>query len=357
MKKIFLFTVALLSAITMKAQVVSETISATLQDGETTTVYYGTDALKTALNNAADGSIITLSSGTFARPDNIMKSVKIYGAGYEDDPITGVARTFLDGDIYMRGVEGVHLDNFYMEGVYVNGEVITYDAENDEQIEGVKLVKCRTTNIQMRENSDATIIRQCFVEGSILGNNTVASGFMVQNCYVSGEINGFNTESAIVVDHCILPAAGLTGRWGDVRQYHGPYYYKNTILNRYLTTGAVAVNCVGYADRLSNDGRNTVTNCYTDISNWEDLMGAIFADRQKDLNYMLTDNSAPRTWEVADPDTYKGDDGTVIGLAGGTYVWNKIPSTPRIISSTIDSKTVNGKLHVNIKAEARPVVE
>lgn len=357
MKELLLSLVALLGAIAVNAQVVSETISATLQNGETTTVYYGTDALKTALNNAADGDIITLSSGTFSTPGNITKSVKIYGAGYENDPVTGVARTFLDGGINMNGVEGVHVDNFYMEGLYVNGAVYIADAGSDELIEGVKLVKCRTTNIDIRENSDATIIRQCLVEGNIGGSNTVASGFMVQNCYVTGEISGFATESAIVVDHCILPAAGLTGRWGDVRQYHGPYYYKNTILNRYLTTGAVAVNCVGYADRLSNDGRNIITNCYTDIPNWEDLMGVIFTDGQKNLNYMLTDNSAPRTWEVADPETYKGDDGTAVGLAGGTYAWDKIPSTPRIISSSIDSKTVDGKLHVSIKAEAKPVVE
>ena len=147
MKKLLLSLVALLGAIAVNAQVVSETISATLQNGETTTVYYGTDALKTALNNAVDGSIITLSSGTFSTPGNITKSVKIYGAGYENDPVTGVARTFLDGGINMSGVEGVHVDNFYMEGLYVNGAVYIADAGSDELIEGVKLVKCRTTNI------------------------------------------------------------------------------------------------------------------------------------------------------------------------------------------------------------------
>ena len=58
MKKSFFLAVALSAMSAVNAQVVSDAISATLKKGDTTTVYYGTDALKTAMDNAADGSII-----------------------------------------------------------------------------------------------------------------------------------------------------------------------------------------------------------------------------------------------------------------------------------------------------------
>ena len=67
MKKFFLFTVALLGAITMKAQE-TDAMSATLQNGETTTVFYGFDSFKNAVEAAPDaGAMITLSPGAFSK--------------------------------------------------------------------------------------------------------------------------------------------------------------------------------------------------------------------------------------------------------------------------------------------------
>ena len=348
MKRLFLVAVGLTGILAVKAQVMSEAISATLQKGDTTTVYYGTDALKTAMDNAADGSIITLSSGSFAPPSNITSSVRIYGAGCEEDTITGVTRTYLSGGLVMNGVNGVHVDNFSMEGVYVNGD-FTINNADDDQIENVKLVKCRLGHVYFRENSAGIIMRQCDIEGNISGNSTVASALMVQNCYVSGEINGFNTSSSVVIDHCVLRAAD--GNYSDY--YHGPYVYKNSIINRFLGTGAVAVNCIGSQSFITNRNNNNAVGCYYDFKSW----GALFADGQDNLDYLLKSNSAPRSWVLTDPDTYKGDDGTPVGVTGGDYPWDMIPSTPRITSSSIASKTVDGKLHVVIKAEAKPVTE
>ena len=350
MKHLFSMAVALFMTATSFAQVVSEAISATLQRGESTTVYYGTDALKLALDDAEEGNIITLSSGTFSTPANFNKSVKIYGAGYEDDTLTGVARTFLAGGISMSGLDGQHPDNFYMEGVWINGDVNINKLEADTLIQGTKFVKCRMGTIRMKNNSDATIFRQCYIYGHIDGSSSIATGFIAQNCYITGRVQWFNTKSAVLVDHCILTA-------GDS---HGPYLFKNSIFTDrwpYLDLGATAFNCVGSMYYLSNDNQNTIVHCYTSYSNWGDFLGTIFADGQKNLNYTLDDTQIPRRWEIANPDVFIGDDGTAVGPAGGDYPWDKIPSTPRIISSKIGNKTVGGKLHVTVKAEARPVTE
>lgn len=347
MKHLFSMAVALFMTATSFAQVVSEAISATLQRGESTTVYYGTDALKQALENAEDGNIITLSSGTFSTPANFNKSVKIYGAGYEDDTLTGVARTFLAGGVTMDGLDGQHPDYFYMEGVWINGEVNINKLETDTLIQGTKFVKCQMGTFNMKSNSDATILRQCFINGHIHGNNAVATGFIVQNCYITNRVQWFDTKSAVLVDHCILPTD----------YSHGPYLYKNSFIFWSLDLGATAVNCVGDHRRISNNSQNTLVHCYTEYSNWGDYLGSIFSDGQKNLNYTLDGTSIPRRWEIADPETFMADDSTAVGPAGGSYPWDKIPSTPRIISSKIGNKTVGGKLHVTVKAEARPVTE
>ena len=64
--------------------------------------------------------------------------------------------------------------------------------------------------------------------------------------------------------------------------------------------------------------------------------------------------AANKTFALKYPDKYLGEDGSQIGLYGGLYPWNKIPSTPRIIASEIDAKTsAEGKLKVNITVEAQ----
>lgn len=352
MKKFFLFTVALLGAMMVNAQQ-TEATTATLQAGDVSKVFYGIDAFKTALTEAQDGSIITLSSGTFNVPASLGRSVKIYGAGMEDDAATGISKTTLRGNISINGVDGVQTDNIYMEGLYVEGNIYI-SSTDDDQMENLKVVKCRFAGLDCRENSNHFIFRQCKVDGGMGGNNSVATGMMIQNCWVAGAIRGFANESTLVVDHCILAGnrdADYSSNW------NGPYYFKNTIMYasgsgyycNAISDGGVVINCLS---RFTRGGVITKVNCYE-----EKAWGDFFADGQSNGDFYLTGTTTPRTWVLAAPETYVGDDGTQIGPAGGEYPWDIIPSTPRITQSTIASKTVNGKLSISIKAEARPVVE
>lgn len=179
-EKLLLSLVALLGAIAVNAQQ-TEATTATLQTGDVSKVFYGIDAFKTALTEAQDGSIITLSSGVFNVPSNLDKSVKIYGAGMEDDAETGIVKTTLNGVININGVDGVQTDNIYMEGIYVNGNIYIA-ATDDDQIENFKVVKCRFAGLDCRENSNRFIFRQCRINGGMGGNNSVATGMMIQNC-------------------------------------------------------------------------------------------------------------------------------------------------------------------------------
>lgn len=341
MKKILVSFIALVGALTASAQV-TEQLTATLQSGATTTVFYGNDGLKSAIAAAVNNDIITLSSGVFNNPGTIAKPVKIYGAGFEDDAATGVKLTRVEGTLTLSNEEKL-LDGFYIEGVWINGDI---NSGNQTAMNNLKVVKCRLGHVTFNAETSQVILRQNYIQGNVgTGNSAKVTGLMLQNCYINGEISStFNSESGIVVDHCILTARdGSSSDW-----YHGPWYYTNTVINRFIRPGGVCYNCIGAQHFIERCG--TFANCYYNYVNWATLFG----DEQNNLDYLK--NGEPRSFTIAD--TYVGTDGTVVGLNGGTYKWDKIPSTPRIISSVIDSKTsADGKLKVTIKAEARPVTE
>ncbi len=344
MKKFFLFTVALLGAITMKAQE-TDVMSATLQSGETTTVYSGADAFKNALAAAEDGSVITLSSGIFNDPGVFAKSVKVYGAGFQNDEETGVKSTrVLSGVQIRKDDEGKFHDNLRLEGIWFTGGVSIEKVEG-EILTGLQVVKCHTGGIDFNGATQSTLLLQSYIEGALNGRGQTASNLLVQNCYVAQHVSDFGGASNVLVDHCILARDNS----GAYDQYHGPYTYRYTIIDIYLKAGATANYCLGYEGYFTYKAAATSSNCYYQ-RNWETL----FKDGQGNLRYTLTDTNTPRTWEFAEPDKFLGDDGTPVGVTGGDYPWNPIPSTPRIVSSSIDSKSVAGKLKVNIKAEARP---
>ncbi|MBR1687217.1 MAG: hypothetical protein IJ710_01650 [Prevotella sp.] len=343
MKKIFIAIVALVSSVAASAQV-TEQLTATLQVGEQTTVFYGNNGFASAVAAAEDNAIITLSSGYFNNPGRISKPLKVYGAGFETDTITGIAPTQVSGSITFDNTDAHVVDGFYLEGIYMDGSI---GQANNTAMNNLKVVKCRFTGISFGAESSQIILRQCKIEGGVNAiNSAKVTGLMIQNSYVTDAIGeGFSTESGIVVDHCILTARD--GNSTDL--YHGPWYYTNTIINRFIRQGGVCYNCVGSKNFIERCG--TFANCYY-ITAW----GTLFADGQNNIDYLK--DSKPRSWELAAPTTYVGTDGTPVGPAGGSYAWNKIPSTPRIIQSSIGAQTsADGKLNISIKAEARPVVE
>ena len=91
MKKLFVtLMVALMSAAMSFGQ---NTLVATLTHKSDIKAFYGINALQQAHAAAADGDIITLSSGTF-QAINITKGVTIRGAGMGNDNPTRIINDF-----------------------------------------------------------------------------------------------------------------------------------------------------------------------------------------------------------------------------------------------------------------------
>ena len=79
MKKFYCSLVALMAATLSYAQ---SSLLATLSHEGTISTFYGAGALRAAHAAAADGDIITLSSGSFVSTD-ITKGITLRGAGME----------------------------------------------------------------------------------------------------------------------------------------------------------------------------------------------------------------------------------------------------------------------------------
>ena len=343
MKKFLLSLMALVGTIAAIAQI-SDGVSATLQNGETTSVFYGYDSFKDAVAAAPEeGSVITLSPGAFSNPGAITKSMKIYGAGFEKDASNNISETRVNGDLTITST-----DEFSpvvrIEGIYYTGQAVI---NGTQLVANTEIIKCSFGYFYNRAETNNIIIRQCYIRNWVNGQDKKTTAFVVANCWLRGMEPNFAAGSQVSVDHCII-----VDSWDS----QGPYFYTNNIINpaHYyrFSAGATCYNNVCSNNKLDVGGNNVCEGNY-DQSLWTDCK-TLFADGQDNWDY-ATEDGTPRTWELANPDTYVGTDGTPCGVTGGNFPWNPIPSTPRIISTSVDSKSEPGKLKVSIKAEARPL--
>ena len=330
MKKILLSIVALCCTVVAGAQSTDQ-ISAILQNGEETTVYYGQDALKSALSVAVDGSVITLSSGIFNNPGVINKNITIYGIGWEMDA-DGVIPTTIKGLDYQTGSDETSLQDILLEGVYVNGNI------NVKQTNGMIVRKSRFDNFNVNGNNAKNIIvTQCYGGGVSCGNYDV-NGLTFSNCYLTSRVSNVKVGSLVLFDHCIMTYS-YSYNWNDYS--HSRATYTNCIITHrggstdIITAGATAKYCVFVVEGLNANVLSENNKFSVDINN-------IFSDGGTGVDY-----ATDRTFTLADQDTYKGNDNKPIGI----YDWVKTPAIPYVknLDATVDGTDLKVNYDAGVK--------
>ena len=321
MKKYLFLIIALCYAVVANAQG-SDQYSAILQHNETTTFYTGSSAFKQAYAAAVDGDVIILSEGMF-EPVRIEKSLKIYGAGFERNAETNTAITAFSGNLPV-GNANIILDGFHMEGIKVQGEI-----QVECQMKNSSLVKCYPTYIKFFKNIENVVVKQCLISESVLGYRMVAKNLLVANCYMRGNVNDFSSESFITVDHCYLI------RYSN--DNNARILFTNSIIgggSSYSSTGIGQYSMVRSCILNNNGGfpANTLSETYYRFNS----IATLFADVESE------DYSETRTFELKDPATYVGTDGTPIGPSGG-FGWDKVPTKPSIknLTTTVAESNLN----------------
>lgn len=329
MKKILLSIVALCCTVAAGAQSTDQ-ISAILQKGDATTVYYGQDALKSACAAAEDGSVITLSSGIFNDPGAVQKSISVYGIGWETDA-DGVIPTTINSLTFQTGNDETTLNNIVLEGVYVK-------TINVKQTDGMIIRKSRFDSFNVNGNSAKNItVTQCYGGGVGCGNVDVY-GLTFTNCYLTGRVTSVKVGSLVLFDHCIMTYSN-SYNWNDYS--HSRATYTNSIITHrggsteIITAGATAKYCIFVVGGLNANVLSENNMFSVDINN-------IFSDGGTGVDY-----TAERTFTLTDQETYKGNDNNPIGI----YDWVKLPAIPYVknLNATVDGT----ELKVNYQAGER----
>lgn len=324
MKQLLFFVTALILAVLpVKAQTSQV---ATLSHEGTITTFYSANALKDAYAAAVDGDVITLSSGTFTSTE-IKKNITVRGAGMmlDENP------TIISGSVVFNLPQSTEGHTLTMEGI-----LFTHYCSSLKMY-APSFIKCQFSyegaNTSFSEVENAKYIHCIFKRfgDSYLKN----SSGTFQNCvfdsfYSSTSSNNFN------INNCIIGKVGLSTSYGFKMALTG-CSLTNTFFtcddNRYVCFDNVCINCVYAGGHGFPFGGNSI-NCKRVAEDVEP-----FENR-----YHLKAEYASE---------WIGNDGSEIGVYGGSMPFDPATTNPQISKFNVASKTTaDGKLSVDIEVKA-----
>ena len=169
--------------ITLVAAIVAATATyaqssmlATLSHEGNISTFYGASALKEAYNAAANGDVITLSSGSF-NAVKLEEAVTIRGAGMGIDNLAQVEPTVITGDFEIAIPETV-TERLTIEGIYHNHTITVTNLKNGTFLKD-RFYKIQPTGYPIK---NLTMIHCKVVEELWLETNSSVS---CVNCYIN----------------------------------------------------------------------------------------------------------------------------------------------------------------------------
>lgn len=332
MKKFFVSLVALVCATLSFAQ--SSLLATLSHDGKVST-FYGSTALRDAHNAAANGDIITLSSGTFVAVD-ITKAVTIRGAGMEVDTIHNMLPTTITGDFKINIADSVS-QNLTLEGIY-HSQRITYT-----QVKRPKFLKCRFESFY----------------NSSYGNGVRITDAQFIHCRIANTLSLISDCSASLVN-CIVNKPYCNSFTT------ANFEFRNCVIHNYTVYSSAFYNCI--LDSDENDYVSSSNSAYYCVASYKRNGKGVFDDIPNSTNKVTTCEELFKTYKGGDLEKqdsekfelteaakkkYIGTDGTEVGIYGGMLPFDSTPSNPQITKCNVAAKsTADGKLSVDIEVKA-----
>lgn len=327
MKKFIVLFVAVMAmfATTAKAQ---SSLLATLNHEGTISTFYGTNALQQAHAAAADGDVITLSSGTF-QSVNITKAVTLRGAGMALDAATQTEPTVLANEFSIY-IPDETTQRLTIEGIYTNQKVTINKLKN------AMFLKDRFRYFFLLSSGygkDLTFIH-CRITEKYYGNDDSNNSAVFQNCLVRGMV-GKN----YIFNNCLFLA-----ETNSSNSHCDNSEYRNCIILNSNSTKSTStyynnLYCILYNAESFNVTNNTNVKVAKDNEAIKNLFG--YSD---DNEYKLTEAAKA---------LIKGSDGTEVGVYGGSLPYNPTPTNPQISKFNVAAKTTaDGKLSVDIEVKS-----
>jgi hypothetical protein len=309
----------------------------------TTTIFSGSNPLIDAYTAAVANDTIYLPGGTFVPPANFDKKIAIFGAGHYENATLATGKTFINGNVALKE----NADNFYIEGVEVNGNFVFSDNESVNQV----VVKRCKINGALNVVGNLSIPSTNFgLFGSVvLGNidlanaqNVLISNSIIQSRVFNSIGNAFNNN--IFMDEYVHYGNEAPIN-GDNNQVNNNIFTKVNYGNLIIGNGNVAKNNLCALPTPSFGTLPTVSGNYFGIA-----QSAIFINHS-DATFKYSED-----YHLQNTTSYLGIDGTQVGIYGGLFPYKEgaIPSNPHIVSKTIDPQTnVTGQLNIQVVVKAQ----
>ena len=323
---------------------------ATLSHEGEISMFYGAYALRDAHNAAKDGDAITLSSGLFYATD-ITKAITLRGAGMELDTINNIQHTEISGDFTIQIPDTV-TERLKIEGIYHRNTIILKGTLRNPQF-----VKCRLYDLTSANSAEGKMINGSVMHCKIVysfhltnqGSDCSIVNSYVENasCYwSSGNTSYMHFFNSIIMNSVY--------NYGNFSYYHlNMFTFNNCILcarrgaqsvqNGYfeLPSKALAYNCVGYYEKNVNIFGNIASTANTMVSSLSDIFKTFTGTYSDTETFELTEEAKTK---------YLSDDGTQVGIHGGSVPYTPITMKPKITKCNVASKsTADGKLSVDIE--------
>ena len=325
MKKFIVLFMALVAmcVTTAKAQ---SSLLATLNHEGTITTFYGTTALQKAHESAADGDVITLSSGTFLSVD-ITKAITLRGAGMTLDAATQTEPTVLANDFNISISEET-TQRLTIEGIYSNQQV------SIKKLKNAMFLKDRFSKIiagiEPGDNATDLTFIHCKITNNYGGAEADFNSALFQNCIIKS-ITGYNYS----FKNCVLGRKSA-----DHNLCYNSEYKSSVIINLYNYQSSITMYNNLYSSNYSyNFPNNTNVKVGQDSEAIKNLL-----EYSDDNDYKLTEEAKA---------LIKGFDGTEVGIYGGSLPFDPTPTNPQISKFNVAAKTTaDGKLSVDIEVKS-----
>lgn len=322
-------SLSLLCSLCISVLVFADGLTATLQQGDEMTPFYGVDAFNEAYQAADSGAIITLSVGNFNSPATIEKSLTIIGASAmqsDDQYNTNLTNiTIVADNVTIEGVKFSNLVNLgNIKNCHIKRSYLTcLRSLNDSSFHTNTIVEQSYVN---REEAIKTGINYC-IRNSYIGvfytANKVNNIAYITNCYINNFFGGSG-----LVPYAIYKKNILYHGYSGTTLYNDREFYVSSP-SEFYDNVIVYYSYKTYTYKLKSSSGTIFLNNFEVAS-----------------TYTTTASGIPR------PTTYLASDSTYIGPAGGMGV-SDYPAIPRVVSKSIDSNTdTEGKLNISITVKA-----
>ena len=349
MKKLLTIFVALFS---WGASVSADGLTATLQQGDIMTPFYGVNAFQEAYTAAQDGAVITLSSGKFNDVENISKQITVIGA---------YAFNATSSETTILGSTKIANHNVKIEGVYFSGTV-TLGTSSLTSITNCTLKRCWIeTKLYGGYKHENTLIDQCVIKTE--GAMAKSQNYCIKNSTINYFAEMNSTTNLAYITNCVVwhwfGCTYSSSKYIENSTYKRPYaIYKNNYLGIYKTESSgitVSLNspsefynnlfCQTYMKKDYEDSEPYSFLKYVTVSYGAGCVneGNVKGDQKFNVYY---------EYPAHPVDAPLGSDGTAVGPYGGTG-FAEYPAIPRITSKMIDSNSnAEGKINVKITVKA-----